>query len=973
VPNLRFNQFGLGWYPDADAENAPAGALLRADNLVLDEIGALSVRRGSSKLDDELAGGAAHTVRSMYIEDTLNRFAGVGDKLYKNGVDSGFTFAGSGDIAIGTDAYQAFFARGSTKKKYDGTSWNNWPIAAPGLAPTLTAANATTATVATFNSAESPAFTVTEGTSAFVTSAAGSANGALELTASSVGQASAYKKWASDQDFLNISGTIGGDTDIYDMYVALSNWDKVDTVTVMFGLGTGTDPFLDDYYWFDWELRDKGTVDIKSAPASLPGVLESDAMSVASAIAPEDITQFKTADEIVAIKNRLGKYSGPKSRERRDAVQSSPAWFHYSTTRAQFSRTGGTAGRDWTTVRGFKVVVHTTAGGSYTATFDTGQWYAGGSRALTGKFRCLYVPARDTGAYVELGPPSPISDEITLNQNGLNVAIPAAAISSLDTQVNQLWVYLFSINLGGWYRFAITGSTQSGGMSMDEFDPSPDSSIDANDRTRFTQWGLTIPGFSGSADLALAIRKSEDEALREGVRLVPYLTGPPDNIVAIAGPYASRMFALTSEGWLYISAQNSPSHFNSLHIQDLRRYGDPKWMVRTNGGIFVGMTQDIIHIGGTGDEDENANVDFFPEPLGVGNPPVDAAFFTDGNAIVYRAADGLMTLVGASVTPVTQDGVSLLWRGQARHGVEALNIETGRFRLAVDNHILYMLAPEGTATDGTSAIWRYDTTKQRWCRTIYASSFYSIHRDPDGRLIAGDSTGNVWLLEDGSQDDGSDIAIDLRTPIVDSGQPLMRKTAHDLVVAANTGGSTVTVSPMLDGSGTASASWTAATSGDEEHRQDVYGLADFTRLQLRLTGSFFKFILRALTLSYRSHPQQRMSVDSGYLTPPGNGDIGWIREVEVRVRSGSDLELVPIFDDVAMDAIDIAVTANKYTTYRVTLARGQNKGRMPRILLRTTASADNDNVGFECEWMRIRWKGTGNVTEKNFESNAAAV
>ena len=75
------------------------------------------------------------------------------------------------------DAYQAFFARGSVKKKFDGTNFYNWGIARPTTKPTLAAIAAITKTAAIFassgetdipTSSISSEFTINEGTSNFV-------------------------------------------------------------------------------------------------------------------------------------------------------------------------------------------------------------------------------------------------------------------------------------------------------------------------------------------------------------------------------------------------------------------------------------------------------------------------------------------------------------------------------------------------------------------------------------------------------------------------------------------------------------------------------------------------------------------------------------------------------------------------------------------------------------------------------------
>ena len=54
------------------------------------------------------------------------RFAGAEDQVYRNGTSFGTSFDGVGDISMGDDAYQAFFARGNVKRKFDGANWNNW-------------------------------------------------------------------------------------------------------------------------------------------------------------------------------------------------------------------------------------------------------------------------------------------------------------------------------------------------------------------------------------------------------------------------------------------------------------------------------------------------------------------------------------------------------------------------------------------------------------------------------------------------------------------------------------------------------------------------------------------------------------------------------------------------------------------------------------------------------------------------------
>src|SRR3990167_996307 len=269
VSNL-FKRIRLQWLPDADAVNAPDGALLRADNLVPDKVGALDLRRGSTSIYESLDGGTDDSVHSLHTVELANgttyRVKGVGDKVYINGVSQG-TFDGSGDTSIGDDSYQLFMARGATKKKFDGTNWNNWGIAAPIAAPTLAAVTSVTKTIAAFNNSESPATTIPEGSGAIggAADAGGTSNEATKL----LPDASTYRGviqrlFSSDQDFFTISGVEGTETDLFDIYLKLDNPRDVESVKVIFGVdNSSTVPFTTDRFEFEFNLQSKKEIPIK--------------------------------------------------------------------------------------------------------------------------------------------------------------------------------------------------------------------------------------------------------------------------------------------------------------------------------------------------------------------------------------------------------------------------------------------------------------------------------------------------------------------------------------------------------------------------------------------------------------------------------------------------------------------------------------------------------------------------------------
>ena len=989
MENLYRTATGYKWWPDADNSSAPEWALLRADNMVADPDGVLALRAGSEVVHFGM-GERVHTLYSGVLGGTRRRYAGVDNKLFADDQDSGLEFTGEGDIAVSDDSFQAFFARGTTKKKHDGVTYHNWPIRAPDFAPTLTAVTAITDEVASFNSTEAPAFIINEGTAAFVNGQSGTALSGMRLTPNlGTGRASASKLYTSVQDFHDIQGVAGSDTDIFDIFVWLEDPREVDKITIMFGLENATDSFKNDYYYFDFKIKDAGTVDIKDPSVATAAAYAALTQKLHAPLSVDEITKVKTPDEARILINRSpGKFLGARTTERRDSLAASPAWTHFSVTRGQFNRVGGTSGRNWSTVWAFKVVYAATPLSTKVIYFDDAIWTGGGNRSLSGTFRVglRFVRNFNNGTYYEKSPISPISEDITLTQQGLQITVSAATLAGKDAQVNEMWVYLHGGFLDTFYRVAVVSTTVRQGMTIDDLTNPAGSNFNTKaERTRLTSFGFTYSqtnldgqvGSSGDLDLIFTLRKSEMEITIENEVLPPGLVAAPDNIVAIAGPWNKRMFAITNESYLYISQQNDPSSYSLYHSVlsgDLRQYGKPRWMVKTGNGVYVGMSKDVIFMAGTGDEDESkVTLSLYPQPLNVGNPPVDASFETDGNSVIYRSIDGLILLTGSSLSPIPAHGTTLLWRGQSRHGIDALNISDGRFRIAEDNHILFMLASEGTDADPTS-VWRYDLTdtSPQWSRTTYPMTLLSIFKDPDGHLLAGTDDGRVIELEKGTQDINElgvarDANYSILMPISDGGRQFNRKQSVDFQIHCDTGGREGIVNFFKDGSGTVYTSIPFAISQPGVYRSSLLTLGKFLKAQVEIVGSSHRFVLHSLNVSVRQLPQQVMVLDVGYILPKEPKDMVWGVEVEIDCESPSDLEMDFYKEDVLYRTLPVAVRPNVRDNYRISLPRG-SKGKRPRLIFRTLNPPGSNNPGFEPYGVRIRERSTGNESELGFRT-----
>ncbi len=1035
MPMLFKRSAGWKWLPDSDDTNADDSVLLRADNTIPDRLGSRSLRWGSNTLysrmnrenyEEITSVNRVHSTYSAQLGDDKFVFNGVGDNLFINGgvlyrkpngdpttaddpeavqhvEPSAIDFSQGGsqtdnDIAMGDDSYQAFFARGKTAMKFDGKRIYKWGIPAPQIKPQIEAVDAITLTIGDFNASETTGndFVMNEGDQTYhkysdatpdppgpdalkniyVPNYENTADKAMGMKPDSKGRASCTKTWDADVDMLNFKGNLGGQTDLFDIRSWLEEPRKVDRITIMFGLDEGDDPFLDNYYYFDFLIRNNGTVNLKDPNSNAAAAYAAANKKWLSPLTPNEATAVKSPEEASRILRSIGRFAGIRSRERSDSQAASPAWGHFSVTRGQFNRIGVKKGRDWTTVRGFKVVYTAVPGSTEKIYLDDAIWNGGGMRALTGTFQVGYRWARQVKdknggeVYTELSPMSPISDQLLMKQQTMRVTISSAAITAKDEQVNQVWVYMYGGNLDTYYRVGILNAGSSTGMKID------DVSAPNNFSNVWAWWKgsiLTSHGFSYTdhkpdkvEDLVASVYRSEIDAMTENVIFEPGATGPPNRIISIAGPWNRRIFCLTEEGWLYPSTNTSPSSFSLYQTIDLRMYGTPYWVVKTVSGIFVGCSKDIIRINGSGDtSDDGVTADLWPQPLMVSHPPTDYGVTTDGNSVLYRSLDGPMLFQGASSEQLPFAGTSLLWRGESRHGVLALSLQGGRFRFCEYQHRIYMLAPEG-ASDPT-ALWRWDEGTGEWCRFIYykdevARTLLSIHADIQGRLLIGTSDGELIQAENGDGDDSAPIPINVLTPLTEGESPMNRKEPCDLQLHVLTGGNTGFIQFFLDRNQDADKIISFSTSSQGIYRDSLLDMDPFLRLQVGIVGSFMKFNLHALGVSYLPRPNHVYALNLGKIIPEKGADLAWVNQVEIEACSTANLLLDVYKNGVLHSTETVVITPNERDMYTVVPPR-DTKARRLGMVLRTSNPAGEGFVGFECWMIRVRHAATGNVTE----------
>lgn len=265
--------YELGWVPDADEVNCPPNGLLRMDNLILDEEGVLAARRGSVKINAAaFADVDVHSLFTVVRSGTRLRYAGAASAVYRNGVSIISGVNGSNDIYFGSHMGQTLIARGTTKRKDDGTSVTNLGIAMTGGAPTIFASLAArTKQIASWAIAETATHFIDEDDGnglAYNQDHDGTANGAVVLRASNVTLRGMVRKtYAADTDFTSYGGPVAGaDTDLISTWVFLENSAVVKSFRMLIDCNDGS--FQLDYYFKEWLVS--GTA-VSSVPATNPG------------------------------------------------------------------------------------------------------------------------------------------------------------------------------------------------------------------------------------------------------------------------------------------------------------------------------------------------------------------------------------------------------------------------------------------------------------------------------------------------------------------------------------------------------------------------------------------------------------------------------------------------------------------------------------------------------------------------------
>lgn len=236
---------------------------------------------------------------------------------------------------------------------------------------------------------------------------------------------------------------------------------------------------------------------------------------------------------------------------------------------------------------------------------------------------------------------------------------------------------------------------------------------------------------------------------------------PPATATVVMGPvFNGYCFALDAN-LLYYSKANKPESWPALNYVEV---GAPQFeltaAVFAGGILYVMNRTEMYSVQGTG------SASFFPYPVNATTGAVsqEGVIAIKGQGIFRVASDGIWVFTGSEDKKFSQDRFDPIFRGEAKHGVPAVNttyIENAW--LFQYKNFLYFGYPGDAATLPDSLIV-INLNNAKASYYDYGQTFPCIAIDrTNDRIIAADNAGQIWQLETGTNDNGTTISWELES------------------------------------------------------------------------------------------------------------------------------------------------------------------------------------------------------------------
>ncbi len=332
---------------------------------------------------------------------------------------------------------------------------------------------------------------------------------------------------------------------------------------------------------------------------------------------------------------------------------------------------------------------------------------AGASTGLTGAYNAKYTYCRKSGSTVicESDPSPAGAAAVTLANGSLSVTWTASG----DSQVTHVRVY----------RTLAGGST---------YYHDQDIAIGT----------VTVDTTTADGSLGSEVATNHDR--------------PPLGTIVVGPNYNGTCF-IAKDNLLYFCLPKQPEYWPTTYFVEVSPPQFPiKAVVFFNGAPYCLTKHEIYNIQGTGQET------FFPYPMNAitGCQGLHGAFSVHGKGIFHRGSDGVYLFNGSEDRKITQTEFDPIFRGETAGGLPAATSPANDWLIQFGNKLYVGYVSTGHTYPTNVLVVNLDTGRTTY--HAYSMEIRTVAIDEtNNRLLAGDKDGYVWILETGTDDNGTAI------------------------------------------------------------------------------------------------------------------------------------------------------------------------------------------------------------------------
>lgn len=901
MSSLFRNNWPLLWTPNADELQGSPEGLLRADNLMREEDGSLSLIRGTFRVSSDTikdAGGTNHPVYQIYSK-TMDLYSITGDTNYEPYCKVRYLVAkdkvirnwgptqpkqikeivydvqiGSGvspegqPAAFGFGFGHVFICYGNIKKKDNGKLPQalgsitdiglppaNPPFSAVGIQPFLwVSPKGTPPTDETYQYWEGietggvfgndpPNYDYVKGNMSTTNNRCILGIGNTNIFAVDTTNYYGQGNW-TDEDIFSMNVRIANTNVLTEVVISFHLWDP--------SVGAVVASDSADYYQFKWTAAG---------------------------------TQFN---------------------------QGTNQWTTLTCHRKDFERVGpnikDTQGNpiNWGNVRGIKVTFNNSEYNDQEFVINQMKFIGSTGGPLEGQYTYVQVDVQNNGFYLEKSRGSGSTPIVEVHKSTIRVKP-----FSVNPNANECWIYRYGGTLQRYYLVKkLTGV-----------------------------YGFDPPEFQDNV--------SEETALQINEPLDEFIGNLPDGIIGMECNWKGRNWYITNST-LYPSSATNPSVYDMRWvIETASRNAEINYFITrlSHDTMILATSGDFYEITGTGGIITQDDIDFFDiniKPLGIKSPAISTAFTVREGNLFYVAADGVRVLSGSNCQSLMV-GIDRLIKNESCHGIFPLRFEglwKQRYYLAISkNRLFFSTVVNDQIAQGTfrRKLLVFDFVDKQWRYEDHTdtSAIGALWAEDDDVLLGGMAhyvapTEN-YIKQLDSFHSGlhnsagfMPIPFEFRTVWDPNQQPRQRKESYTFKINCWTDSSNVNI--LVKGyTGIALASdsnqeltllnTTINNVVRQEHVFQIHGMGTPVKYyQVKITGSSLNFKLFNFSIDYDEFPVQLTALRVANTTY-GVAGRKRIYEIPFVINTlGNTVRVIPVLDSGVYEGDQLISSFDKVLT-----------------------------------------------------------